>query len=104
MRAGTGAGHRRLRRSSQQTTAGREKSGPENWASAAIPAPMGEGFKGGERQSRRGGEGAMAQKAGKVDGRETGGGRWGSTTKHGASGGLGASSKVEPGAGRESGL
>ena len=33
---------------------------------------MGEGCKGGERQSRRGGEGAMAQKAGKVDGREKG--------------------------------
>ena len=45
---GTGAGHRRLRRSSQQTTAGRGKSGQENWASAVRPARMGE--RGGERR------------------------------------------------------
>ena len=49
---GTGAGHRRLRRSSQQTTAGRGKSGQENWASAVRPARMGE--RGGEREMRRG--------------------------------------------------
>ncbi len=47
MRAGTGAGHRRLRSSSQQTTAGRGKSGQENSASAERPTPMGE--RGGER-------------------------------------------------------
>ena len=52
MRAGKGAGHRRLRRSSQQTTAGRGKSGQENWASAERPARMGE--RGGEREMRRG--------------------------------------------------
>ena len=47
MRAGTGAGHRRLRRSSQQTTAGRGKSGQKNWTSAERTARMGE--RGGER-------------------------------------------------------